>query len=272
MDILGSLKKTLSRRVPKRKTVVRPPATCLGFGAASVAGPVRADNQDRVAVGEVGGHGLCAMADGLGGPLHGAEAADAAVRHAYAELARELPRVLPASAEGVRTLLLSLVWSAANALACAAAAAGRTGPDAGFRTTLILVVALPDCYVAVWIGDGGVFVQRRDGELLAMLEPHKDPAFPSILDASIGPVTDGRPSWCIAQRRPGDLLLVATDGIADTLDRATAARIQAVVEAAAGAAEAARSAVEEFAAARDLASGEFLYADNLTLALLVTAP
>ncbi len=243
-----------------------PPA----FGAASAAGPVRKDNQDRVEAGVVAGHACVALADGVGGLPHGGEAAEAAVAHAYARLGRELPEALPASAEGVRTLLLSVVWSAATRLASVASATGRNAPGAGFRTTLVLAVALGDAYVACWIGDGGVFVLRETGDLLPLLVPHKDAATPNLLDASLGPAADGRPSWAIAPRQKGDVLVAATDGIADAFDATMAALVRTELGRARGnPAEAAAAVVGALAAARD-EDGGFLHSDNLTLALLLT--
>lgn len=248
----------------------RPPDGRARLGSFSAAGPVRADNQDRVHAGQAADADVLVVADGLGGLPRGGEAAEFAAHHAFNRLKRELPVVLVAAAEGVRTLLLSTVWSAGACLAREAGDRGWTGLDAGFRTTLVLVVALPDAYVAAWIGDGGAFVLRAGGETVALVEPHKDPAVPSLLDASLGPVTDGRPSWAIAPREAGDILAVATDGIADHFDAGLADRVRArLAECRGRAGRAARLLVEELGAAQD-GTGTAVFSDNLTLALLVT--
>lgn len=238
------------------------------LGACSVRGPVRKDNQDRVHASVIASVQTMVLADGMGGLPHGGEAADLALQHAVGRLRKELAASLLADAEGVRTLLLTLLWSTANRLARAATLGGWTGEGGGFRTTLVVVVALPDCYVCAWIGDGGIFVQRATGDLLALVEPHKQPETPNILDASLGPVSLGRPSWALAPRLPGDLLFAATDGIADLVDDALAVRIRAKVEATGGdARRAARQFVRELAEEEDVL-GNAVFTDNLTIALL----
>ncbi len=254
----------------------RKPAASVHLGAASVVGPVRRENQDRIRTGRITSAkkvtlDLIIVADGLGGHPHGGEAAETASTHALARLRRELPGAYEADAEGVRTLLLGTVWSAATRLARDAQAEGWIGPEGGFRTTLIVCAVLPDCYVVAWIGDGGVFV-LRDGETdpLAVLEPHKDPATPNLLAASLGPVTEGRPSWAIAPRRSGDLLVACTDGIADLFDAARAAQTREALASATGdAALASEALVNAFAAEVD-AEGEHVFTDNLTVSLHIT--
>lgn len=252
----------------------KPPAS-VHLGAASVVGPVRKENQDRVRTGRITSTkkttlDLVIVADGLGGHPHGGEAAEVASSHAIARLRREIPSAFEADAEGVRTLLVGTVWSAATRLARDAQAEGWVGPEGGFRTTLILCAVLSDCYVLAWIGDGGVFL-LRDGESdpLAVLEPHKDPATPNLLTASLGPVTEGRPSWAIAPRRAGDVLVACTDGVADLFDAARATQTREALKAAAGdAALTAENLVSAFAAEVDT-EGEHVFTDNLTIALWV---
>lgn len=259
----------LSTPTPPSLPPLRRAPGLLGLGAASAKGP-RKDNQDRVTAGFVEGCALCAIGDGVGGLPHGGEAAGLAVGHAYARLEQGLPAALRASAEGVRALILSAMWDAALRLACEAAATGRLGEGAGFRTTLILVVALEDAYVAGWIGDGGVFVLRRDGEILPLLQPHKHPDAPNLLDASLGPVSEGRPSWAVAPRRPGDLLVAATDGVADAFDAQTAALVREEVARANGwVTGAAESVVGRLGAMRD-GRGHPSIGDNITVSILVT--
>lgn len=238
------------------------------LGAASITGNVRETNQDRVRVGSVGEVPFLIVADGLGGLPRGAEAAEEVSTYAHARLTEDLPQALAGSMEGVRTLLLGVVWGAATHLTCTAHARGWVGPEAGFRTTLILVVALKDCYLSAWMGDGIVGVVR-DETIVALLEPHKSPETPNVLDASLGPTTDGRPSWAIAPRLGGDLLVVATDGVGDVFDEALATSVRACLSACEGdAEETAKTIVENLAEARDELG--YIVTDNLTLALLTT--
>jgi serine/threonine protein phosphatase PrpC len=217
----------------------------------------------------VAGADLCLVADGLGGLLRGGEAAELVTNYAQERLTAELPQVFPAGPDGVRALLLAVIWDAAKALSQEALMQGWSGADVGLRTTLILAVTMPEYYVVVWIGDGGVFVMRTDNTLVAVLEPHKDPKTPNVLHSSLGPSVEGRPSWAIAARQHGDILVAATDGIADACDAALVERVRQCIEKCQGdTAQAAREVVEEVAKRRDDA-GDFEITDNLTLAILM---
>lgn len=260
------------RRTPAASAGNDTPAStprAVGFGAASSVGNTRRENQDRVWVGRIADADIAIVCDGLGGCPNGANAADTAVRLATQRLRRELTQAMTAGVEGVRTLLLSTAWSVATGLSRAALREDPLG-DNGWRTTLVLVVALPEVYVVVYVGDGGVFVLREGVPLIALLDPHKAATTPDILDASLGPVTEGRPSFAVTSRLPRDLLVVATDGIADLHGTWDVEAFRACLDECDGdTARAAERLVEAFEEAKD-AGGAFVVTDNLTIALLST--
>jgi len=247
-----------------------PPKVRRTLGAHSATGNTRESNQDRVRTERIDGLDVIVAGDGLGGLPHGAEAAEVATTFALEHLRAELPRAHASSFEAARTLLLSTVWAAASALTREAAERNWLSFDDGFRTTLILVVTTTEWHVAAWIGDGGIFLIRDGGDVLAVLEPHKDPATPDVLDASLGPCSDGRPSWAVAPRLAGDVLLVATDGVADVFDASAVPALRAHLARADGdAVVAAEAIVTEHAARRDDA-GHYCVTDNLTVAIATT--
>lgn len=240
------------------------------LGAASVTGLVRETNQDRVIVTRIADQDVILVSDGLGGCPRGAEAAEIVTTYALKQLETELPEAVAAREDGVRALLLRTIWGAAMELASQAARESWQSEEMGLRSTLIVVVASRDVYLVAWVGDGGVFLVRSDDSITALLEPHKKPEEPDVLLASLGPVTEGTPSWCIVRRFEGDLVVVATDGISDRLDRVMVSAIKGELDRTGGDAEkAARALVEKYSAERDEAGG-FVFHDNLTLALLTT--
>ena len=256
-------------------TSTPPASTAVPFvsphrlGACSIAGNTRKENQDRLHLGHLAGADLCIVADGLGGLPRGAMAAEIATSYARERLEGELPMLLPAGPDAVRAFLVGVIWQAAAKLAEAVVVHGWNGEGVGLRTTLILVVATRDHYVLAFIGDGGAFVLRGDGETVSLLDPHKDMAEPEVLHASLGPSIEGRPSWAVMERRAGDVLVVATDGVADVFDAALAARLREELDRTQGnAAQTAWEIVRQTAFARDDAD-HFSVTDNLTCVVLI---
>lgn len=251
-------------------------------GAASVTGSVRSSNQDRARTAVIADMEVIVLADGLGGLPHGGEAAETVCRFALSRLRRELPRVASLPAHATRAVLLSVVWAAAAKLSVEAALRGYSDQD-GLRTTLVLVAEHAEAHVCAWIGDGGVMVIRESGEMLDLLDPHRAEGSTSLLSASLGPVAAGRPSWAMAERHPGDLLIASTDGVADAMgitpgmaDETGTVRGEFVASVRAHIAEsggdvrrAVRRVVTELAHAKDAAGG-YVIGDNVTVACACT--
>ncbi len=239
------------------------------LGATSIVGAVRETNQDRVAVRVIAGQNVFVIADGVGGLARGGEAAEISVTYALKRLEAELPGIVAVGVDGVRALLLHIIWGAGVELARTAAESTWADEDEpGLRTTLLLAVVSCDRYVTAWIGDGGLFVVRANDAIVPLLAPHKDPAVPDVLHASLGPATQGHPSWAIAGREPGDLFVGATDGIADVFNADLVEHIRLSLKDASGNAALASSLVVDVLAAESTDTGAPRLTDNLTLALL----
>lgn len=236
-----------------------------GVAAATVVGPVREDNQDRARAAFLHGFELLVIADGMGGLPRGGEAADIAVRLAFAHVSKHLRDIAPLGVDAVRALLLEAIWGVARSLAMAAKA--MPGPLDQLRTTLVLVVGLPDAFVCAWIGDGGVWVAREQGSTIHLLEPHKDMTNPCVLHASLGPFTMGRPSWAAVGRVAGDLLIAGTDGVMDVVDEDFPAFIRERIQKMGLSRDVLLATLEELARyTHD--DGEFAFSDNLTLGVM----
>lgn len=239
------------------------------FAAATMRGVGHDENEDRVRLLWVEGAAVFCMADGLGGHAFGGEAAEIATKHAFLRLRRELPRVLPAGVHAVRALLLSTVWSAGVELGLQGRALRVTQQGDGLATTLILAVALEDAYVVAWIGDGGVFVVRGPTAVDRLLVPDKSPDAPTLLEAFLGPEPEGSPSFRVAARRPGDVLVVTTDGITDLFPIAQPFLNGALVRAKGNAGSVVKACLRAAAQVRN-SHGRAVFRDDLTLALLLT--
>lgn len=185
----------------------------------TITGPVRDSNQDFATLFRVKDIEVLAIADGCGGVPHGAVASKCAAEAAAGYL-RE--RIVGNSVPTV-DLMTEAFQKAEAALAFQADALGfgkyqGESRRFGLRTTLMLVVATRDNYFYGYIGDGTLILRRRSAEVLEMLEPQRVGNCANVLAASLGPSTIG--SWVIAQspRELGDILIAATDGIADSYD------------------------------------------------------
>jgi hypothetical protein len=81
---------------------------------------------------------------------------------------------------------------------------------------MIVAIAAPDRYHFAYIGDGGLFAVRANGAFEALMTPHKAAGGAlNELAASLGPFAHGTPVVGAVAREPGDLLIAATDGVAD---------------------------------------------------------
>ncbi|MBL8679816.1 MAG: protein phosphatase 2C domain-containing protein [Myxococcales bacterium] len=252
-------REVLDSRPPPRPRVASPAPHVV---AHSIPGLVRERNEDRVLVGRVRDIDLVVVADGMGGHARGEDAADIATSFAMLTALRRLAELPTSEAHAVRAVLLETIWHAAGELARAA----RGGERDALRCTLILVAVTKSAVVAAWIGDGAVSLVRATGAVVELLEPHRTPeGRQNLLHSSLGPITDGRPSWCIATREPGDVLAVMTDGVADHRDASFADDLARI----------ARSRSSERALVRWLdalaherdPNGTILREDNLTIAI-----
>ncbi|MBV8189086.1 MAG: protein phosphatase 2C domain-containing protein [Alphaproteobacteria bacterium] len=202
--------------VPEPQQLATSAAWSIGF--ASHPGRVRGHNEDAGTAFCVGGHQVAIVADGVGGSPMGGDASAIAVRAAERAI-RYGWRAAPAGKPPAPGILLQAALASAGArLAAHALRRGFVGAGEGLRTTLIAVIATADRYRFGYIGDGGIFVVRADGTVDALMEPQKAQGEAlNVLAASLGPFPHGAPVFGSAERRPADLLVAATDGVADRL-------------------------------------------------------
>lgn len=243
------------------------------LGLASSRGPVRARNEDYALALEIAGHQIIVVADGVGGLPFGQEAAYCAVRAAAWHIVATLGSC------GSHTPLESVmvaegaIRQAARRLAQVVSRRGG-GWSAGFRTTLLAIVASKRAVGYCYIGDGGGCVLRTTGQIERFLLPQKaDPAVPNVLAASLGPTMQGRPISGSLSRLPGDLLVCGTDGVMDRLSEDYPLRLRdAAYRLDGNLQEVADRLIAEMSAAQDELG--HICDDNLTVVLVgdVSAP
>jgi PPM family protein phosphatase len=186
------------------------------IGFATHPGLVRYRNEDAGAAFSIGGHQVAIVADGLGGMPLGAEASALTVRAVEQSIRRGWQLTSPGRSPAPAILLHAAMAAAAEALTAEGLLRGFASPRDGLRTTLIVAVAAPERYHFAYIGDGGLFAVRANGVFEALMTPHKAAGGAlNELAASLGPYAHGAPVIGAAAREPGDLLIVATDGVAD---------------------------------------------------------
>lgn len=243
----------------------RPP---VAAGIASVAGNVRPENQDAAVAFEVGYTQVIVVGDGLGGLPRGQEAARLAVGRAALSAATSLAET-PGAPSFPQLVAGRALLDAAAALGGQALTAGYgTGRD-GFRTTLIVVVATPETYGYAYIGDGGGVVQRSSGATETFVVPQKSGGIANVVSGSLGPMLQGSPAVGLVARKPGDVLLVGSDGVFDRVPDTFAATVSQALDAHGGDAQRVASlAVTDLAAATD--STGYICDDNLTFGILCT--
>jgi serine/threonine protein phosphatase PrpC len=229
-------------------------------------GPVRARCEDRSAVFEVGDIVGIVTADGMGGHPDGEAAAEIAVDSARRALVREFvraDRVL-----SLPVLARAAIGAAAGALRRVAPAFGYRPDDAALSTTLLVLLADREHYVAAYLGDGGIVVARADGSVDVLMEPQNGDA-PNIVEGCVGPSgIEGRPEVRTAPRRPGDVALVGTDGVFARVPAEFPGRMRELVVRRADAALAIHEALDALEAVRDEHGP--VADDNLSLGALWT--
>ncbi|HKV44229.1 MAG TPA: PP2C family serine/threonine-protein phosphatase [bacterium] len=191
-------------------------------GARSDTGRVREVNEDRVLQLEEagGGRALFAIADGLGGHVRGDLASTLAVETLAAEVPARLARGLPA-----REALLSAFRRANEVIRARAEAEGLTG----MATTCTAVVIEGNAGIVAHVGDSRAYLLRarqvrqltvdhslaselaRRGELAPTeVETH---AHRHVLTRALGSAEQVEIDLIVEPLRPGDVLVLATDGL-----------------------------------------------------------
>ncbi len=238
----------------------------LGF--ATDRGRVRARNEDAGCAFRVATDQIAIVADGLGGMPDGADASALAVRAAARALRRGW-RTAPSAHPPAPAILLHAAFAAAAArLATRALRRGFVSPREGLRTTLIVAIARADSFHFAYIGDGGIFLVRSGGAFETLMAPQKAGEELNRLAASLGPFLHGAPVLGSVTREPGDLLVLASDGVADRLQPRfyTDLLLRHARNCGGDLAAAARRVLGILAS--HVEEGLFRFDDNMTLALI----
>jgi serine/threonine protein phosphatase PrpC len=214
---------------------------------------------------------IALLADGLGGEPFGDVASLCAIEAAMSALGGLDGDVVADDATAAEACLREAFAAAAAALAERGRELGIAPGNRGLRTTLLIAITSRDRVVFGQIGDGAMIV-LREGEVLPLTQAQKaNPDQLSLVAACLGPTTLGEPVFGVFERRPGDLLIAATDGVADRVTDAFYARTAVEQIAAHGGDlnEAAADLLERLAGYRH--GGETVFDDNMTLALIADA-
>jgi hypothetical protein len=186
-------------------------------GAATAAGRVRKENQDAVAIQQVGPWQIALCADGLGGLPLGGEASGLAVQAASGWLRQRLAHTSVAAPQELLDLVLSGLHEAQGALARHAEELALP-PRGGLRTTLTVVVAGSSHWAFAHAGDGfGIRILPGAARVEPWLQPQKG-AYLNEVACSLGPHLEGGPLSGVLEREPGELLAFGSDGIGDRVD------------------------------------------------------
>jgi serine/threonine protein phosphatase PrpC len=190
---------------------VAPQPIPWNIGWASIAGPVRAKNEDYVLAFEIAGHQVTLLADGVSGEPMAGTASAIACRSAAWFLIRHLGGSSPTKTEDLPSLAENALHAAQRALSRKAAS---SAVECGLRTTLAIVVASPVEFGFSYIGDAKGAVLRTSGVTEDFLRPQRPEGYPTnVLSACLGPAMLGRPASGRLARHPGDLLILASDGV-----------------------------------------------------------
>jgi PPM family protein phosphatase len=182
-----------------------PTAFGLAVGSRSSAGRLRRRNEDFSFVEQ----GLAVVADGVGGRPAGDLASRAAV-----EAAVSCWRSGPADLGPADRLRLAV--DGANSAVLGAARDDLT--NAGMATTLDIVGVVGSYLVGAHVGDGAVWLLKRDAAPLPLTKPHSASAGPLL--RAVGSVQPPTPDLWRQPAAVGDRLVLATDGLtADLGDR-----------------------------------------------------
>jgi serine/threonine protein phosphatase PrpC len=238
-------------------------------GLALHGGPVRRHNEDYAMVFRIDDITVAVLADGCGGIPFGQHAAYVAVRGATVSLVRQLAWLTEAvDYPGLEAVALRSIHDASKSVRFQAQRL-RIDPTRAMRSTLIVVLATKEKVFYAYLGDGGGYIYHSDdGTLESFITPQKAEGSLNVLTASLGPVIEGEPVAGYMPRRPGDLIWVCSDGVADRTDPGLLGRelLQAAVAYGGEMADVARCFLEQFASYRDEAVP--IFDDNMSLVLI----
>ncbi|MCR9159504.1 MAG: protein phosphatase 2C domain-containing protein [Nannocystaceae bacterium] len=198
--------------------------------ALSAVGRVRTENQDRYLADRA--NGIYAVADGVGGAPHGEAAAEAALA-AVSQRARKgfasLPK--PIAPDDLRDLARRCVEAAGDAVA---AIAKRGGTHDGAATTLTVLLHHEACAAMAHVGDSRLYLyrQRRLEQLsvdhtvanelhrAGTMSPERARRHPlrNVLSRSLGAGAGVEIDTLVLALAPGDIFLLATDGLNEAVD------------------------------------------------------
>jgi serine/threonine protein phosphatase PrpC len=185
----------------------------LRAGMVSVTGPVRKRNEDACLLLQLdNGATVLMAADGMGGHPDGHLASRLALIGACVGLREALHRPMNLSSER----LLQHAFARARRLLRLATHAGRLKRDAG--TTMILTLVESDHYVTAYLGDGGAYVRRADGSLVALMQAQKVESTSLDRYLAANAPQAWKPEMTRVARCSKDMLAIGSDGVMDRVD------------------------------------------------------
>lgn len=247
------------------------PSKEWSIAGISSKGNVRERNEDHVCTFSVGEIDFAVVADGLGGLTKGKEAAHIAVNSAAQFLIKSYYQYTDSWYKSHEIMALVAIHQAYFAL-MEIAKDQKIQPNKGLRTTLIVTIATRDKYYYAYIGDGGIFCLRENGEHEQIMKPQKaHGASLNVLSASLGPIVEGKPIYGQFKRYKGDLLLVGTDGIFDRAKIAPLSRYihNTSINNKGNLTKTCHQIINELAKQKNSAN-QYIFDDNLTLAIIGT--
>jgi protein phosphatase len=188
-------------------------------------GKVRENNEDSILVDEE--KGIFLLADGLGGHRGGEVASNLAVKEAYGYLRIRLDLI--GSAETFRILAESV--AAAHSAVFKKSLEDKSLHDMG--TTLEIAVFVKSAVFICHVGDSRVYLLRNgklekittDDNAATWLMEHEHipkeeipPFARHMLTQAVGISKELVPEFHSPQLRPGDIMMLCTDGLTETLD------------------------------------------------------
>jgi serine/threonine protein phosphatase PrpC len=204
-------------KLKRFRVKLRHPEGAWTMGLATAKGNVRTENQDYGLCFQLDDdHDVLIVADGCGGVPYGQRAAYVATVTAAASVVqtyRKAPLLFTPHAQDAAA---QAIKDAAHRLAVEGDKLNVTELRDGLRTTLIVLVGNKREVAYAYIGDGGGYVVRASGAIESFLLPQKASALAmNVLAASLGPTIEGEFVVGTIKRKPGDLVLVGTDGVFD---------------------------------------------------------